>query len=420
MDEQLSALSGFRNHFASEAIEGALPRQQNAPQHVPFNLYAEQISGTAFTAPRHDNLKTWCYRLRPSVTQGEPSLYQKYPLIEAHSPKTPGQLRFSPFDIPSKQTDFLKGLHPVAVNAKAAIYIYTLNDPMVDNYFYNADGELLFIPETGKITLKTELGVMEVPPGSIAVIPRGIVFQVVSDKARGYLCENQGSPFNLPGLGPIGANGLANPHDFISPHAAFEEKEGELTLISKYQNHLWASHMPHSPLNVVAFKGNYLPYQYDLSLFNTINSVSFDHPDPSIFTVLTSQSAIPGTANIDFVIFPARWMVQEHTFRPPYFHRNIMSEFMGLLQGVYDAKQSGFEQGSFSIHNCFSPHGPDAETYKSAVNQSLAPERYENTLAFMLESENPWDITKAAMKSGKQQSDYHTCWEGLSNQFSRR
>lgn len=414
MDKSLETLMGFGNQFASEAIPDALPKTQNNPQHVPFDLYAEQISGTAFTAPRHLNRKTWCYRLQPSVTHGQAKLYQKKPLIEAETPPSPNPLRFSGFDLSSKQTDFLSGLHPVALNKKASIYLYACRSEMTDTYFCNADGEYLFIPQLGEITLKTELGTLSLKPGQIGVIPTGIVFQVLSSgEARGYLCENQGYPFQLPELGPIGANGLANPLDFIYPSAAYEDRTGQFRLISKYENHLWQYTLSHSPLNVVAFKGNYLPYRYDLSLFNTMNTVSFDHPDPSIFTVLTSQSSTPGTANIDFVIFPARWMVAENTFRPPYFHRNIMSEFMGLIYGEYDAKQEGFVPGGFSIHNRFTPHGPDATTYEKAVNQTLEPERYQNTLAFMLESKRPWHITQHALKYGKPQNDYVSCWERL-------
>lgn len=419
MDNSLDNLIGFGNQFASEALEGALPRTQNNPQHVPCDLYAEQISGTAFTAPRHLNRKTWCYRLQPSVTRGEASLYQKKSVIEAQSPTSPNPLRFSPFDIPTKNTDFVSGLHPIVSNKKAGIYSYTCNVDMIDTFLSSADGEYLFIPEVGELTLKTELGVLHLKPGQIGVIPQGIVFQVLTKtSARGYLCENQGMPFQLPELGPIGANGLANPLDFSYPKAAFEDRQGDMTLITKYHNHLWQNRLDHSPLNVVAFKGNYLPYQYDLSLFNTMNTVSFDHPDPSIFTVLTSQSSTPGTANIDFVIFPARWMVAEHTFRPPYFHRNIMSEFMGLIYGEYDAKQEGFSPGGFSIHNQFTPHGPDAETYNKAIAQTLAPEQYENTMAFMLESKRAWQITEHAVKYGKQQKDYVRCWETLRNHAS--
>lgn len=417
MHTETPPLCGFRNHFCSEAIEGALPREQNSPQKVPLGLFAEQISGTAFTSPREENLRTWCYRIKPSVTHDEFFLYGKEKFIKAHSPASPNQLRYSAFPMPDKPCDFIDGLHPVACNKKAIIYLYALNSSMENRYFYNADGELLFIPEKGSVTLKTEFGIMTIAPGQIAVIPRGIIFQVICAQARGYLCENQGRLFNLPALGPIGSNGLANPLDFNSPTAAFEEKEGDLTLICKYKNNLWQASIAHSPLNVVSFKGNYLPYYYDLSRFNTINTVSFDHPDPSIFTVLTSGSASPGVANVDFVIFPERWMVAEDTFRPPYYHRNTMSEFMGLIKGNYDAKKDGFEPGGFSIHNCMSAHGPDKDTYEAAIKQPLKPERYQNTMAFMLESKHCWDITHDVFEHANKDKAYQTCWKGFKSYY---
>ena len=286
---------------------------------------------------------------------------------------------------------------------------------MQDRFFSDNDGELLFVPYLGELLIFTELGKLSIVPGQIAVIPRGIKFQIelISSVACGYLCENLAAPLTLPQLGPIGANGLANPRHFLYPKAAFEEKSNQTTLICKYQNHLWSAESNHSPLNVVAWHGNYSPYCYDLSLFNTINSVSFDHPDPSIFTVLTSESTLPGVANLDFVIFPSRWLVAEHTFRPPYFHRNIMSELMGLIKGEYDAKKEGFEPGGISIHNCMTAHGPDYDTYQNAINKTLKPIRYDNTLAFMFESCEPWNVTAAALKSPHRQSDYTQCWQDL-------
>ena len=284
-------------------------------------------------------------------------------------------------------------------------------------FFNNRDGELLFVPYNGTIRLRTELGRLEIKPGVIAVIPRGITFavDVIDGPALGYLCENRGLPFTLPELGIVGANGLANPRHFIYPKAIIEENQMNTTTICKYQNTLWGSNNNHSPLNVVAWQGNYAPYCYDLSLFNTINTVSFDHPDPSIFTVLTSESEIPGIANLDFVIFPPRWMVAEHTFRPPYFHRNIMSELMGLIEGEYDAKQTGFMVGGVSIHNCMSNHGPDFMSYQHARRSSLKPTRYKNTLAFMLESRDSWLITEKALNHPSRQIDYTNCWQGFPN-----
>ncbi|HEX6160150.1 MAG TPA: homogentisate 1,2-dioxygenase domain-containing protein, partial [Thermoanaerobaculia bacterium] len=267
--------------------------------------------------------------------------------------------------------------------------------------------------------LRTELGHVEVKPGEIAVIPRGTKFRVElqGDDARGYLCENFGAPFRLPDLGPIGANGLANPRDFLSPVAAYEEVEGDFELIAKFGGTLWSARIDHSPLDVVAWHGNYAPYKYDLARFNAINTVSFDHPDPSIFTVLTSPSDTPGTANCDFVIFPPRWMVAENTFRPPYFHRNVMNEYMGLIYGEYDAKAEGFVPGGGSLHNCMSGHGPDAATFEAASNAKLEPRYLGETLAFMFETRYVIRPTRFALETPLLQRDYWRCWQGIQKHF---
>jgi homogentisate 1,2-dioxygenase len=287
---------------------------------------------------------------------------------------------------------------------------------MTDSVFYCADGELLIVPQSGRLRLCTELGVLELSPGEMGVVPRGVRFraELPDGQARGYVCENYGALFRLPELGPIGANGLANPRDFLSPVAAFEDVDRPTRVIQKFQGNLWETELDHSPLDVVAWHGNLAPYKYDLARFNTINTVSFDHPDPSIFTVLTSPSDTPGTANCDFVIFPPRWMVAEDTFRPPWFHRNVMSEYMGLVTGVYDAKAEGFAPGGGSLHNCMSAHGPDRATYDKAVSAELAPHKIKDTLAFMFETR--WVIapTRFAMETPALQKDYDSCWNDLS------
>lgn len=420
----LTYLSGFGNHFQTEAIKNTLPKNQNSPQHVPMGLFAEQISGSAFTVPRHANLHSWLYRVRPSVTHGEFTLIKNTKIstdFSNTSPIPPTQMRWSPPPIPEKPTDFINGLMMMACNGDhathigAAVYLYAINQSMKNTFFYNADGDFLIVPQKGELRFKTEMGILEVKPGEMIVIPRGIKFQVelIGDQARGYVCENFGRPFRLPELGIIGANGLANPRHFLYPVATHEEKKGAFKLINKFHGHLWSANIDHSPLDVVAWHGNYAPYKYDLSLFNTINTVSFDHIDPSIFTVLTSPSNTPDIASVDFVIFPDRWMVAEHTFRPPYFHRNIMSEFMGLIYGIYDAKEEGFSPGGSSLHNCMSGHGPDAKTYEKAVNTKLKPELYHGTLAFMFESCYVWQPTKLAIDAKFRQKNYLECWQDL-------
>jgi len=422
--------SGFGNEFATEAIAGALPQGQNSPQRAPLSLYAEQFSGAAFTAPRAVNRRTWTYRIRPSVThrpfrQISNRLLRSGPFDEV--PPTPNQLRWDPLPLPSEPTDFVEGLVTMAgagspaAQSGAGIHIYTATASMRNRFFYNADAEMLIAPEQGDLHVYTELGVLEVAPGEICALPRGLKFcvQLPDGSARGYVCENYGALFRLPELGLIGANGLANPRDFLTPVAAYEDQEGEFELIAKFQGNLWSAEIDHSPLDVVAWHGNYAPYKYDLSCFNTINTVSFDHPDPSIFTMLTSPSDTPGTANVDFVIFPPRWMVAEHTFRPPYFHRNVMSEFMGLIFGQYDAKEEGFTPGGASLHNCMSAHGPDADAFEKASNADLKPQRYKDTLAFMFESRFVLHPTKFAMETEALQTDYFECWQGLKKHFKQ-
>ncbi len=419
-------LSGFGNDVATEAVPGALPRGQNSPQRVPYGLYAEQLSGTAFTAPRKENRRSWLYRMRPSAqhpayvpfTGG--GLVRGGPFDEV--PASPNRLRWSAPDLPTTPTDFVDGLVTVAGNGDAAhgagiaVHLYVANRSMDGRVFYDADGELLFVPQAGKLRLATELGVLELEPGEIGVVPRGVRFRVelLEGRAIGYVCENFGALFRLPELGPIGSNGLANSRDFLTPVAAFEDVDRPTEVVQLFQGRLWSTTLDHSPLDVVAWHGNLAPYKYDLRLFNTIGTVSFDHPDPSIFTVLTSPSDTPGTANCDFVIFPPRWMVAEHTFRPPWFHRNVMNEFMGLVHGVYDAKEGGgFVPGGASLHNCMSGHGPDKASYERAVAAELAPHKIDQTLAFMFESR--WVIrpTRAAMESPKLQTDYDACWTGF-------
>ena len=421
--------SGFGNEFSTEALPGTLPQGQNSPQKVAHGLYAEQLSGTAFTAPRSENQRSWLYRIRPAAMH-QPFAKVFHPTLQSgpfnEVAASPNQLRWNPFPIPSTPADFIEGLITIAGNGSAesqtgvAIHVYAANRSMQDRFFYNADGELLIVPQQGGLSLRTELGVLDIVSGEIAVIPRGVRFAVdlQDDSARGYVCENYGQLLRLPDLGPIGANGLANPRDFLAPVAAFEDREGRFELLAKFAGKLWSAAIDHSPLDVVAWHGNYAPYKYHLAHFNAINSVSFDHADPSIFTVLTSPSGIPGTANMDFVIFPPRWMVAEHTFRPPWFHRNVMSEYMGLVYGEYDAKAEGFVPGGGSLHNCMSGHGPDATTFEAASNVTLQPQKLDKTMAFMFETRLLIHPTRVAIESPQLQKDYLQCWHGLKKHFT--
>jgi homogentisate 1,2-dioxygenase len=420
--KRISTQSGFGNTFSTEAVKGALPIGRNSPQRAPLGLYAEVLSGTAFTAPRAENQSTWLYRLRPSAMHGpyrrmKHDLLRSGPFDEVETP--PNRLRWDPFPLPSRPTDFLQGLITIAgsgepaAQAGLAVHIYRANRAMKDRCFWNADGELMFVPQQGSIRLLTELGLLEAGPGEIAVVPRGMKFKLaVEGPVRGYLCENYGAPFRLPELGPIGSQGLAQARDFQAPVAAFEEG-GKCQVVAKFMGALWATEQSHSPLDVVAWHGDYVPYKYDLARFMAIGTISFDHADPSLFTVLTSPSGQAGVANCDFVIFPPRWLVAENTFRPPWFHRNVMSELMGLVRGVYDAKAEGFLPGGVSIHNCMSAHGPDLATYAKASEMELKPQKIEDTLAFMWESRFVFRPTRFALGAPQLQKDYDRVWDGF-------
>ncbi|MDQ6618634.1 MAG: homogentisate 1,2-dioxygenase [Pseudomonadota bacterium] len=421
-------LSGFGNEHASEALPGALPIGRNSPQRCPYGLYAEQISGTAFTAPRGDNRRTWCYRIRPAA-QHRP--FERIDPRRFSSDFTaitpPNQLRWNAMPIPdaTSPTDFIAGMVTMAGNGDPAthvgcgIHLYAANRSM-ERFFYDADGELLVVPQQGGLEIATELGVLQVEPQEIAVIPRGVRFRVAlpDGEARGYVCENFGAPLRLPDLGPIGSNGLANARDFLAPVAAYEDRDGEFQLVAKFLGNLWSADINHSPLDVVAWHGNLVPYKYDLRRFNAIGSISYDHPDPSIFVVLQSRSDTPGVDNLDFVVFPPRWLAAEQTFRPPWFHRNVASEFMGLVHGSYDAKAEGFVPGGASLHNCMIGHGPDAETFEKAIRADTSqPQRVTDTMAFMFETRLPIRVSPPALASAELQAQYFECWEGLRKRF---
>jgi homogentisate 1,2-dioxygenase len=297
--------------------------------------------------------------------------------------------------------------------------IYAFNEAMGNIVFTNADAEMLYVPENESILLFTEMGKMSVSPGEIAIVPRGMMVKISSDKpCRGYLCENYGAKFTLPERGPIGANCLANPRDFKTPVACFEDTNEQHLSIIKWCGSFYKTEINHSPLDVVAWHGNYIPYCYDLRHFSPVGAISFDHPDPSIYTVLTAPTESAGTANVDLVIFPERWAVTENTFRPPWYHRNIMSEFMGLIYGQYDAKPEGFIPGGISLHNMMLPHGPDADAFEKASNANLEPIKITNTLAFMFETKYPQHLTEFASQASQLQDDYIDCWKDIRKNFN--
>ena len=424
-------LTGFGNGFETEALPGALPVGRNSPQRCPYGLYAEQLSGSPFTAPRTSNERSWLYRIRPTIAHWgkfqkiDIGFWRTAPAREADLPIAP--LRWDPIPLPpDESTSFLQGVRSMTTAGDAGscaglgAHVYLITRSMQDEYFYDADGELMFVPQQGALRLWTEFGIIDIAPGEIAVVPRGVKFRVElrGGPARGYLCENYGGAFTLPERGPIGANCLANPRDFLTPVAAFEDREVPGKLHVKWGGDFWTADVAQSPLDVVAWHGNYAPYKYDLNRFSPVGPILFDHADPSIFTVLTSPSETPGTANIDFVIFSDRWLVAENTFRPPWFHMNVMSEFMGLVQGVYDAKTGGgFLPGGASLHNSMLPHGPDVNAFEAASSAELKPHRLEGTLAFMFETRFPQRVTQFAAESPALQAGYGDYGQALQRHF---
>lgn len=420
---KLSYLSGWGNECSSEALPGALPTEQNSPQQCPYGLYAEQFSGTAFTAPRHVNRRSWLYRIRPT------SLHQPFERIDngrlvsdfSGVEPSPNQFRWNPVPIPAESTDFLQGLVTMAGNADVAIHLYAANRSMGRRVFYNADAEMLIVPQQGRLRFTTEFGLIDAEPQEVVIIPRGIRFRVdlPDGSARGYVCENFGAGLRLPDMGVIGSNGLANARHFEIPVAWYEDVDGDHELVAKFGGNLWRAKMGHSPFDVVAWYGNHLPCKYDLRRYNTIGSISYDHPDPCIFLVLQSPSAVPGVDSLDFVIFPPRILAMEHTFRPPWFHRNIAAEFMGLIHGIYDAKAEGFAPGGCSLHNSFTGHGPDGDTFdKASTADTSKPDYIRDTMAFMFETKDALVATRQALESPQLQQGYAQCWQNLKKNFN--
>jgi len=423
-------MSGFGNEFQTEALPGALPQGMNSPQKCNYGLYAEQLSGTAFTAPAEQNQRTWCYRIRPSVKHTHRfervahPYWRSAPAIDTDVASL-GQYRWDPIPHSEERLTWLSGMRTMTtagdVNTQVgmASHIYLITASMENEYFYSADSELLVVPQQGRLRFRTELGIVDLEPREIAILPRGIVYRVelLDGPARGFVCENYGQSFELPARGPIGANCMANRRDFITPVAAFEDRETPSSVTVKWCGQFHRTEIGHSPLDVVAWHGNFVPYKYDLRSYCPVGAVLFDHPDPSIFTVLTAPSGIAGTANIDFALFRERWMVAENTFRPPWYHKNIMTELMGNIYGVYDAKLHGFVPGGMSLHNMMLPHGPDREAFEGASNAKLEAAKHDNTMSFMFETRFAQHLTTFAANEAPLQDDYIDCWATLEKKF---
>ena len=430
MAETLQYMSGFGNDFETEALPEALPQGMNSPQKCNYGLYGEQISGTAFTAPQGQNERTWCYRIRPSVKHTHRFSRVELPYWKSAPHILPdvaslGQYRWDPISAPTKGLTWLTGMRTmttagdVNIQTGMASHIYLVTESMQDAYFYSADSEMLIVPQEGHLRFCTELGILDVAAQEIAILPRGLVYrvEVLKGPARGFVCENYGQKFALPNRGPIGANCLANRRDFKTPVAAYEDRDVPSTVTVKWAGRFHETQIDHSPLDIVAWHGNYAPVKYDLKTYCPVGAVLFDHPDPSIFTVLTAPSGIEGTANVDFVLFRDRWLVAENTFRPPWYHKNVMSELMGNIYGQYDAKPKGFLPGGMSLHNMMLPHGPDQNSFEHATKADLVPNKLADTMVFMFETRFPQHLTQFAATEAPLQGDYVDCWVDLKKRF---
>lgn len=418
---------GFANEFSTEALPGALPRGQNSPQQPPYGLVSELVSGTSLAAPRASNRRSYLFRIRPSTGT---HVFEPFALDNFQTPPLavapyPGALRWNPFPLGEVHGDFIEGIETIAANgspgghAGMALHVYRATRSMGERVFSNGDGDMLVLPQQGSLRIVTELGVLDVGPGEFALLPKGIKFRVelTSPVARGFICENYGLPFVLPDLGLIGSHGLANSVDFLTPVAAYEDSDTPCQLIHKFAGNFWSAHIDHSPFDVVAWRGNWAPCKYDMHNFAVVGALSHDHPDPSIFCALSSPSDAVAGGNVDFMILPPRWIVAEHTFRPPGFHRNAVAEILGLLQGAHDARSSDFLPGAMSLTNNWVAHGPDTSSFEAARTAPLEPRYDGETLVFMLETRFPLQLTQQGMQAANRNVDCARKWAGFQKRF---
>lgn len=423
----LSYQSGFGNELSSEALPEILPVGQSSPQVPAHGLVHELISGTTFTAPRRSNRRVHLYRIRPSTSQQELRPMEHGLLLSApfSSAPNPNQVRWSPFEIPDTAQDFLAGMTTLCGNgsvtgqAGMALHVYLANRSMEDRVLSNADGEMLVIPQRGDVRFVTELGIIDAGPGEIVIIPRGCKFRVdlLGPSAQGFVCENYGVPFQLPDLGLVGSTGQANAWDFQIPEAAYEDADVATRLVHKYAGGFWTTVLDHSPFDVVGWRGNYTPSKFDMNRFAILGALSFDHAEPSIFCALTSPSDSVAGPNADFMIMPPRWLVAENTFRPPGYHRNCVSEILGLIQGKHDGKSAAFRPGSVSLHNAWAPHGPDTASYEAGRVGPQSPVKLEDTMAFMIETRFPMSLTNVGLNCPERERDYLDVWAGFAKRF---
>ncbi|KAK0434287.1 homogentisate 1,2-dioxygenase [Armillaria borealis] len=401
---------GFGNRFASEAIPGILPQGQNHPQKNKYGLYMEGMTGSPFVAPRPQNLHAFMYRIRPSLDHKKFVRLPDSPDMESNflptNPKvhiSPTQLNWAPPPFPSSkdEVDFIAGLKTIGGNGEPtareglALHIYLANADMKNKAFCDSDGDMLVVPQQGRLDVQTEFGRMMVRPGELMVIQKGMKFKVSlpDGPSRGYVQEIFGSHFELPDLGPIGGHGMANPRDFEVPLASFEIDETSWE--GKIGGQLFSAAQDHIPFDVVAWQGNYVPYKYAMEKFIFVGSVSKDHLDPSVFTVLTAKSKATGIPLVEILTVSERWNVASDTFRPPYYHRNNATEILCFISGERGGR---YVPGGIVLQTVFCPHGPPPEVHKAAIVAELKPERIsKGSMAIAIETPMILSMTDYAM-----------------------
>jgi homogentisate 1,2-dioxygenase len=424
--------AGFCNFHESETLPGALPVDQNSPRSSPYGLYAEQLNATGFVAPREANRRSWMYRIRPSAEQGPlaPLAHERLRGDFSGEPVEANLAGWGPLPFPASPTDFVDGLATLGGAGSPssrrgyAVHLYAANRGMEDRCFSDADGDLLLLPEEGSLTLLTELGVLQVHPGQLALVPRGVRFSVLlgGSRARGYVGESFGRPFSLPERGPVGANGLADARHFRGPVARHEERlcPGYRVTV-KLGGALFEATQDHSPFDVVAWHGNHFPTVYDLAAFSPAGNARVDHIDPSIHTVLTSPLDEAGANGLDLVVFTPRWDATEHTFRPPYFHRNVATELNGIIREVASAG-SPFARGCCFLTPSFTPHGVLATGVERTLalddeRADQARRSADSSLWFQFESTLPFSPTAWARTAPNRVDDWPLVWGAYRRHF---
>jgi homogentisate 1,2-dioxygenase len=429
---EMTTLEGFGAPLQSEALPGALPLHQNSPRHAPYGLYPEQLSGTAFGLPRHKNLRTWLYRIRPSAQQSpfRPLRHETFTTAFTSEPVEPNLFGWRPCPIPSAGQDFVDGIVTLGGAGDGhsrrgyALHWFTANRSMDNRAFCNADGDFLLVPQLGELTLVTELGVLEVGTGQIALLPRGLRYSVVlrSPAARGFIAEVYGRHFELPERGVIGANGLADARHFRTSTAWFEDRlELGYRITSKLGGVLYDAQQDYSPYDVVAWHGNYVPYVYDLAAFVPVSNVRVDHPDPSIYSVVSCPLDETGSNLLDLIVFPPRWDPTEHTFRPPFFHRNATMEWNAVVRS--DSSDGAlFESGVSFLTPPMTPHGVTSAAVERAFRLDEAtaavPHRSsDQSLWIQFESSLPLQLSPLAREPSRAILDWPTVWGAYRNHF---